>query len=216
MNNIAFIPMRMGSKGIPRKNLIPVHGRPLFFWALDAVLKSACFSEIVVSTESREIADEVMQQFGSQVQIDIRPADLATDFTPTDDVLLHYAERNPCDWLGLFQVTSPLLKAEHIQKAVSHFQNGHYDSLLSVCEFKRFLWSADGSPLNYDPLHRPRRQDFNGCLIENGAFYFMSHHGLLKNRCRLFGKIGTQTLPEGLAHELDSPEDLRLIQALLL
>lgn len=215
MNSIALIPMRLGSKGIPQKNIQLLNDQPLFFWVIDAVIKSSCFSKIVVSTEAPKIADEVLKKFKSSVEIDFRPPELAADTTPTDDVLVHYALRNPCDWLGLFQVTSPLLKPEHVQMAVSHFQTNNYDSLLSVCEFKRFLWSQEGVPLNYLPAQRPRRQDFSGCLIENGAFYFMKYTGLLQHRCRLFDKIGTHILPEELIHELDSPQDFRVLQALL-
>lgn len=215
MTSTAIIPMRLGSKGVPKKNLKPIAGRPLFHWTLASIIEAKVFNDIIVSTESSEIARAVEKEFGSAVKIHPRPEELALDTTSTEAVLLDESLKLQSDWLGLFQVTSPLITKQHIQAAAALFENSNYDSLLSVCEFKRFLWSQEGTALNYEPLNRPRRQDFKGCYIENGAFYFMHVPGLKAHSCRLFGSIGTFVLPEEFAHEIDSPQDFVLVEALL-
>lgn len=215
MLNTAIIPLRYGSKGIPQKNLRTINDQPLFFWTINAIIKSASFSQVVVSTESLDIASAVTSMFGPKVRIHIRPDALAQDNSSTEDVLLDETLHLTSEWLGLFQATSPLITKEQIQKATEYFTAMKYDSLLSVCEFKRFLWTPEGKPINYDPQKRPRRQEFTGCLIENGAFYFMKSEGLKKNKCRLFGNIGTFILPEEMLHEVDSPQDLLVVESLL-
>lgn len=215
MFNTAIVLLRYGSKGIPQKNLRLLNGKPLFFWTINAIIESASFSEILISTESHEIASAVTNIFGTKVRIHLRPGTLAQDSSSTEDVLLDETLHLKSDWLGLFQVTSPLITKEQIQKAAEYFTSMKYDSLLSVCEFKRFLWTQEGHPINYNPQKRPRRQEFVGCLIENGAFYFMKSEGLKKNKCRLFGNIGTYLLPEEMLHEVDSPQDLVVVESLL-
>ncbi len=215
MTSTAFVPMRLGSKGIPKKNIKLIAGRPLYHWTLSALIEAQVFNQIIVSTESSEIARAVEKDFGTAVKIHPRSEELALDTTSTEAVLLDKSLNLQSDWLGLFQVTSPFITKEHIQEAAALFQNSNYDSLLSVCEFKRFLWSHEGVALNYEPLNRPRRQDFKGCYIENGAFYFMHVSGLKAHGCRLFGTIGTFVLPEEFTHEIDSPQDFVLAESLL-
>ena len=88
----------------------------------------------------------------------------------------------------------------------------------STKRIKRFCWKTDGSsfqPINYDYLNRPRRQEFDGYLVENGAFYINSRKGLLADGCRLSGKVGTYEMPEETYFEIDEPSDWIVIEHLL-
>ena len=76
--------------------------------------------------------------------------------------------------------------------------------------------TATATPINYDPLHRPRRQDFPGTLMENGAFYITKLEILQRYRCRLGGKIGIYEMDESTAAEIDEPSDLERVERLLL
>jgi N-acylneuraminate cytidylyltransferase len=215
METVALVPLRGGSKSIPRKNIKPINGKPLCFWAIDAALESGCFSAVCVSTEDAEIARTVTELFGGRVEIVDRPAQLAQDATSTEDVMLHFAGIRAFDVLCLIQATSPLTKADDFRSAQSLFQNEGFDSLLTACEFKRFLWDESGRPLNYAPARRPRRQDFKGCLIENGAFYLTKRETLLAAKNRLGGRIGIHVMDPETAQEIDEPVDWIIIEELL-
>jgi N-acylneuraminate cytidylyltransferase len=122
----------------------------------------------------------------------------------------------PFDVLVTIQATSPLLTSHDLDRALAQFHEQPLDSMLSAVRTKRFFWNDDATPINYDPLHRPRRQDFRGTLMENGAFYITRHDILEQHQCRLGGKIGIYEMDESTAVEIDEPEDWVLVERLLL
>jgi N-acylneuraminate cytidylyltransferase len=120
--------------------------------------------------------------------------------------------------LVLIQATSPLLTAADLARGIEKFDSGDYDSLLSVVRQKRFVWEerdGDAAPMNYEVAARPRRQDFDGMLVENGAFYITSRASLLATGCRLSGRIGLVEMAEETYAELDEPADWPVIESLL-
>jgi CMP-N,N'-diacetyllegionaminic acid synthase len=127
----ALVPARGGSKGIPRKNLAPVAGRPLLAWTLDCAFASRRVTRTLVSTDSTEIA-ELARSLGAEV-LD-RPAELASDETPMLDVITHALAAVRCDVLVLLQPTSPLRRPEHVDAAVDLLLDSGADSVVSVVE----------------------------------------------------------------------------------
>ena len=115
-------------------------------------------------------------------------------------------------WAVVFRKRAVLRRA---RDTLARFERDRLDSLLSAVRTKRFFWQDDASPINYDPLHRPRRQDFAGTLMENGAFYITRRTILEQYRCRLGGRIGIHEMPERNALEIDEPEDWARVEALL-
>lgn len=212
---VALVPLRGGSKSIPKKNIKYIAGKPLCAWALEAAVQSKIFDRIIVSTDSNEIA-EVIRGLGLGVEVLMRPSELATDRASTESVMLHVAQCVNFETLVTIQATSPLLSAEDLIKARDIYINEELDSLLSGVKVKRFFWDMNGSPLNYNPLNRPMRQDFSGSIMENGAFYFTKRITLEKHGCRLGGKIGIYEMPEELAVEIDEPSDWDVVEKLLL
>jgi CMP-N,N'-diacetyllegionaminic acid synthase len=129
---VGLIPARGGSKGIPRKNLAPVAGKPLLAWTVGAALASRQLTRTVVSTDSEEIAG-VARSLGAEVIA--RPAELAADDTPMLDVVLHaLGELDPCEALVLLQPTSPLRRAKHVDEAVELLLESGADTVVSVVE----------------------------------------------------------------------------------
>jgi N-acylneuraminate cytidylyltransferase len=212
---VALVPLRGGSKSIPDKNIRPLCGKPLCAWTLSAALESGAFEEIYVSTDSEKIARTVRDTFGDRIRIIDRPAEFATDTASTESVLFDFMERVPFDWVCLIQATSPLTEARELADAARLLHSGKYDSLLSCVRTKRFFWSDDGKPQNYDPKQRPRRQDFAGTLMENGAFYLARREIVERERCRIGGRIGIVEMHEDSAHEIDEPADWAIIEELL-
>lgn len=214
-NISCLIPLRGGSKSIPGKNIKEIAGKPLCFWAISAAAKADLFDKIYISTDSVEIEETVKGFHIPNVEIVKRPEIYAQDHSTTEEVMLHLKSIKPFDVLFTIQVTSPLTRAEDIRGAYELFVEGTYDSLLTGVETKRFFWSWNGDSLNYDYKQRPRRQDFSGCLMENGAFYITKREILEKEQNRLGGKIGVYTLPDYMAIEIDEPDDWNSIERIL-
>jgi YrbI family 3-deoxy-D-manno-octulosonate 8-phosphate phosphatase len=210
----ALIPLRGGSKSIPRKNVKPLAGKPLFYWAIKAAYESDSFEQFWVSTDCEEIAAEVKLFFPS-IQILMRPSELAEDTSSTESVVEHFLEKVNSENVALIQVTSPLTTPADFQKAKQKFENDAFDSLLTGTTFTRFVWKTDGKPINYSPKSRPRRQEMLNQCQENGAFYLFSSEGFKKNGCRLFGKIGIHLMAEDTATEIDEPSDWEIVERLV-
>jgi N-acylneuraminate cytidylyltransferase len=122
------------------------------------------------------------------------------------------------DKFFLIQATSPMLKPEYIDEMYNALENSDADSIFSGVREKQFHWieTKNGvKPINYDYKNRPRRQDFNGILAENGACYINSVKNILKDKCRLSGKIIAYELPAYTSYEIDEPQDWIIIENLL-
>lgn len=212
---VALVPLRGGSKSIPEKNIRLIAGRPLCAWALEAACRSEVFHRVVVSTDSSRVAN-VVEGLHLPVTILPRPAALATDEASTESVMQHAAQALEFDLLATIQVTTPFVQANDFQRAYDLFTAGGYDSLLTAVRTNRFFWTDEGTPLNYSPDQRPRRQEFRGTLMENGAFYFTKRAILENTGSRLGGRIGIYEMAAESAMELDEPDDWAPVERTLL
>lgn len=219
MKTLVIIPARGGSKSIPKKNIKPLGGRPLIHWTVEAASQAQLVSDVVVATDDAEIAGTVEAAALPKVRVVGRSAATATDTASTESVLLEVIGNEPCDLAVLVQATSPFLTGEDLDAALARFHEGGFDTLLSVVRQKRFIWDEAGDglvrPANYDPLARPRRQEFSGYLVENGAFYIFRPQGLLESGSRLHGRIGCHEMAEESYFEIDEPSDWEIIERLL-
>ncbi len=218
MKKIAFIPVRGGSKSIPLKNIKLLNDKPLVYYVTYALQESHSVDEIIIATDSEEIESIVNDFQFSKVKVYKRNAENAADQSSTESVMLEYikeANLNASDIFILAQATSPFTQASDFDKALQLFENGDFDSLLTCARIKRFFWTEEGKPINYDYKNRPRRQDFSGDLIENGAFYINTISNILKDKNRLSGKIGIYEMSEYTQLELDEPADWQLAEALI-
>lgn len=212
---IAVIPARRGSKSIPGKNRLPIAGRPLVQWTIEAALAATAIDRVVVATDDPDVAT-IATRLGATVHA--RSEASATDDAPTEVVLREVAETTGGDEFVLLQATSPLTRAEDIDGAVALLRTGGYDSVASVVPQHRFLWRRDGetaAAVNYDPAHRPRRQEATPLLVENGAIYVYRAAVLTDHGSRLGGRIGLYEMPEATYFEVDEPEDWVIVERLL-
>lgn len=216
---IGFIPLRKGSKGIRNKNKKKMAGRPLFSWVLTEALLSD-LDQIIVYTDDQEIIDYISAEYHwtTKVNAVMRSAESATDTASTETAMLEYCESINFDFslFCLLQATSPLTTRHDINTCISKIYTEDCDSALTVVRTHRFIWNEDGSPANYDYLNRPRRQDFNGLLIENGAVYVAKADVVKQNRNRLGGKIAVVEMPEETLMEIDSMSDWGIVENLLI
>lgn len=214
----AFIPVRSGSKGIVGKNLLPVAGRPLIDWAVQAALGSRALRQTVISTDDDHLGDHVRRTW-PEALVFRRSPETATDTASTESAMQEYLEADPsADPVVLMQATSPLTTSADVDAVVGLLHQG-FDSAISVVRQLRFQWAhTDGEgaiPVGFDPLRRPRRQDHRGFLVENGALYATTREGFIATGCRVNGRVGLHEMPEETYFEFDSASDLIVIEHLL-
>lgn len=216
--NIAFIPVRCGSKSIPFKNIKEFCGKPLVYWNLAALQNSTNIYKIFVATDCEEIKC-VVNSFGfSKVEVYDRDLQNANDTASTESVMLEFIAKqkfNDQDLFFLVQATSPLTQTRDFNEALETLKNQKADSLLTCVKTKRFYWNEDGTPHNYDYKNRPRRQDFDGMLMENGAFYINTIANIKRDKNRLSGKIAVYEMKEFTAVEIDEEDDWIIAEKLM-
>lgn len=216
---VAFIPVRGGSKSIPLKNIKLFCGKPLVYWTILALQKAEKIDSIVVATDSDEIEKVVSSFEFSKVFIYRRLDENANDSATTESVMLEYLSKVSGvlkdNIFILVQATSPLTTSVDIDEALSIYEKDEYDSMLSCTRSYRFFWNANGTSKNYDYLNRPRRQDFDGDLMENGAFYISTVGAILHNKNRLSGRIGFYVMPEYTGYEIDELDDWVIMENLM-
>lgn len=219
--NIAFIPVRGGSKSIPLKNIKILNGKPLVYWTAKAANDAECIDKVVIATDSEEIKAVIKTFNFPKIEIFDRSPENASDSSSTESVMIEYLSKTKLeddDLFFLIQATSPMLKKCDIENMYKIFINSEYDSMFTGVIEKQFHWKfiSDGvSPVNYDYHNRPRRQNFEGLVAENGACYINSVKNVLQEKCRLSGKIGTYQMPAYTSYEIDEPEDWIIIEELM-
>ncbi|XP_008108539.1 N-acylneuraminate cytidylyltransferase isoform X2 [Anolis carolinensis] len=172
----ALILARGGSKGIPLKNIKLLAGVPLIGWVLRAALDSGVFQSVWVSTDHDEI-EKVAKQFGAQVHR--RSSEVSKDSSTSMDAIVEFLQYHDVDVIGNIQATSPCLHPTDLIRVAKMIQEDGFDSVFSVVRRHQFRWSEIKKgvcdvtvPQNLNPAKRPRRQDWDGELYENGSFYF--------------------------------------------
>lgn len=224
--NVAFIPVRGGSKSIPLKNIKLICGKPLVYWTVRAACGCKYIDKVYVATDSDKIR-ETVEGFKTGIGADIfkkavvidRSAESASDTASTEFAMLEFAGKYEFDNIVLVQATSPLLQFADLDRGFEEFGKPGTDSVMSFVRQKRFNWAytAEGNvdPTNYDVFHRPRRQEFDGYLVENGAFYITSKADLIKSQNRVSGSIRAVEMNEDTFFEIDEPSDWVIIEALM-
>lgn len=218
MSNIAFIPVRGGSKSIPLKNIKPLAGKPLVYWTAKAASDAKHIDKVIIATDSSEIERAVLSLNLPKVEVYRRNPENAQDTSSTESVMLEYIEAAKLSAdtnFFLIQATSPLLKSANIDEMYEKYISENADSAMSGVVTKHFFWSKDGQPINYDYRNRPRRQDYEGIIQENGACYINKVSNILRDKNRMSGKISVYEMPEYTAYEIDEPDDFVIIEKLL-
>lgn len=185
---LAIVPARGGSKRLPKKNKLPLGGRPLFGWTIDAAKKSHYVDEILLSTDDAEIM-ELSHNYNLKVSA-YRPPELAADRTPMVDVVIHCLEKQAPEYdvVVLLQPTSPFREAQHIDEALELWVSKNAFSIVSVCENDHPVEWINHLPPTYsmsDFMQKKavaRSQDYEKSYRLNGAIYIFDVEALLDVR----------------------------------
>jgi|TARA_B110001469_G_scaffold88284_1_gene83768 YrbI family 3-deoxy-D-manno-octulosonate 8-phosphate phosphatase len=216
--NIAFIPARCGSKSIKLKNIKLFCNKPLIYWTIKSLDESSMINEIVVATDCNEIKKTVEAFNFKKTRVYNRNKLNAGDSSSTESAILEFLHKekfNDNDKFLLVQATSPLTETKDFEEALIKMKSENSDSLLTCVRVKRFLWNDNNEPINYNFEKRPRRQDFNGSLIENGAFYINSVSNIISSNNRLSGKISIYEMEEYKYVEIDEENDWIIAESLM-
>ena len=141
---------------------------------------------------------------------------MSQDTSKSEEALLHFCENVDFDILVFVQCTSPLVDYRKINKGIEMIKNNNFDSVFSVTE-EHWLprWTPDLCPIDWNPSDRPRRQDKPQTFVENGSFYITTKKQLLNSGVRLGGSLGYVKIPLFESFQVDSDEDLELIERIV-
>lgn len=223
MNVLGLIPARGGSKGIRRKNIVPLGGKPLLAWTCEAARAARSLSRTILSTDDEEIA-ATGRACGVEVPF-LRPPELARDDTPSVDVALHALEwlANHEDWqaevLVLLQPTSPFRRAEHIDAAVTELERTGADTVVSVVEVPHnfhpwsvMKWNGEWLEDFLSPapgLDRFRRQNLPRVYARNGPAVVVTRVATILARRSFYGeRVAGYEMDRGTSVDIDDRDDL--------
>lgn len=222
MVKVAIIPARGGSKGIPKKNIIPFCGKPLIAWTIEQCIRAEHIDEVWVTSDCEEILD-IAVSFGASVIR--RPAEFSGDAATSESAWLHALEQlesmgKSIELVIAPQLTSPLREPEDLDQAIELFQQQQLDSLFSASPTEdMFIWERNNvgelTAVNYDPNSRRRRQDISPQFVENGSFYLFKPEILKGCNNRLGGVVGLSLMEFWKMFEIDTVDDIRMCKALM-
>lgn len=215
----AIIPARGGSKGIPRKNLIDICGKPLVVWSIEQALASSRIDRVIVSTDDDEIAAVAID---SGAEVIARPADISGDNASTESAIAHALEvaNGEPDLVVLLQPTSPVRTASDINMAIETLDDAidceGADSLFSSRYIEGYVWQGtrfnELMPVTYGCNGRlPRQSGKRIAVEENGSIYVFKTYVLKNYGSRLGGNITTYVMPASRSFQVDEYSDIALI-----
>ena len=223
MKALVIIPARSGSRGIPGKNIKLLGDKPLIQYSIDAAIKVFNKEDILVSTDSKEIK-VIAENCGLNVPF-LRPDELATDFTSSQDVILHAIDyTQQCgqnyDTVVLLQPTSPFRNAQHIEEAIKLYDK-RLEMVVSVKVsdhnpyYTLYEESDNGFLTQSKKAKFTRRQDCPNVYAYNGAIYVMSIDALKTKSIAEFDKVKKYEMSELHSIDLDTPLDWDLAEIVL-
>ena len=199
--NLAVIPAKGCSKGLPGKNLL------LLPHTIEIAKQAYCVDDIIVSTDDGRIG-AIAHEHGALIMW--RPEELCTDDTSSEEAILHVLDN--IDYVPgytiFLQCTAPLTLPIDIDNCFMRLIDGKGDMAFTVAPVKYNLWGDGGMPINHDPSCRLPRQKVKAQYLETGAVYIMKTEGFKKAKTRFFGKIVYSVIPRNRCLEIDDLEDL--------
>jgi N-acylneuraminate cytidylyltransferase/CMP-N,N'-diacetyllegionaminic acid synthase len=221
---LGIIPARAGSKGLPGKNIKMLVDKPLIAWTAEQALSSNYIDNIVVSTDSRDIA-EVAKNYGCEVPF-LRPSELATDKSNMMDVVLHAIDRlekddSFFDAVMLLQPTAPLRTAQDIDNAIRLFSEKEAEAVVSVCEVEHHPYWSNTLPLDgcmkdfLIPEARKNRQELPTFYRLNGSIYLARTDYFKLNRTFIGDNAYAYIMPPERSVDIDTELDFKLAELLI-
>ena len=219
MNIHSIILARGGSKSIKNKNLILLKKKPLLYWSINRSRLSKLINHTWVSSDSERILN-IAEKYGAKIIK--RPKIFAQDESTSESAWIHAIKHIKKDYnldlvVGI-QPTSPIRKSSDFDDGIKLFMKKKFDSMFSsnkIYDFNTWKYKNKELVSNYNYKKRKRRQDINNFYLENGSFYIFKTNTFLKEKNRLFGKIGQFEMKKEASFQLDDAVDLKIIRSLI-
>ncbi len=214
MNILAIIPARGGSKGILYKNIVDLDGKPLIYYVANELLKTPEVNRVVVSTDDAKIKGVVEDLFGDDVHVLHRPAEISDDITTSEAVIEHVIKsiKEKYKYTILAQCTSPLTKSKDFSNLIAAVKGN--DSAAFYIEADDLFFDAERDMKQIRSARMPRqKRTFKRKEVGNGWIFRTSE--FLECGCRLFGDIGLCKIGRYKGLEIDSVEDLKIIECVI-
>ncbi len=226
MGNIAVIPARSGSKGLPDKNIIDLAGRPLMYYTVKAALDSGCFEEVMVSTDSEKYAS-IARKFGANVPFfrsEKMSGDSASSWDTVQEVLLNYEViGKKFKYVALLQPTSPLRDSEDIKNVFKFLTETEANNVVTITETDhpvqwcfRLPRSGMMDEMAASPYNYMRRQELEKYYRENGAMYLVDARKIMKNGYNFYtDKCAGYIMPREKSIDIDTKLDLIIAKTII-
>ncbi len=222
---VALIPARGGSKGLPRKNILEMAGKPLIAWSIIQAKQSDIIDRVVVSTDDKEIT-EIADSFGAEIPF-VRPKELATDEAKGLDVILHalrwFKEHGQtADIITVLQPTSPLRLPADIDNSLDFFLEREADAVVSVCKTEHHPYWSNVLPEDKcmkdfirNDVDKKNREELPEYYRLNGAIFIAKADFMIQNESYYGDNTYAYVMPEDRSIDIDSHLDFRLAGLLM-
>ena len=211
-NVVALILCKGNSKGVKNKNMKIFSGKPLMYWTIKSLKESKIINKIYISSESKKILNYAKKQKITCIK---RPKSMSKPKSQSEEAILHALKimKSNFDYIVFPQVTSPIRPKNIFDKSLKFYFKQGFDSLFSAnIPPKIFFWKKNKKKITpqYNIDKRPMRQDIKDIFLENGSFYIFEKRGFIKNRNRLFGKIGAYLIDKKFSYDIDEEVDFKI------
>lgn len=208
----ALVPMKGHSERVPNKNVREFNGRPLFHWIINTLEATDVVDDIVVNTDSTEIAEGATEYF--DVTVIDRPGHLRGDEVPMNDIILHDVAQVEHEQFLQTHCTNPLLRPETITGAIETFHEAACDSLFSVTRLQTRLWDEDCEPVNHERDRLLPTQELAPLYEENSNVYLFTQESVEDRENRIGSNPQMYEMPAEEAVDIDYPIDFRTAEFL--
>ena len=220
MNNLCIIPARIGSKRIPKKNIKSFFGKPIIAYSIEAAIKSNVFNEVMVSTDSNEIA-VIAKKYGAEIPFfrsEKNSDDFATTYDVIEEVLIYYMNKGiKFDNVCCIYPCAPFVTSKKINLSFNKLNKDKLDTVFPIIEYsfpiQRAVKIINDRVYFFDPKNlNTRSQDLENSFHDAGQFYWMKTERLLNNKKIISDNCGFILISETEGQDIDKESDWKLAE----
>lgn len=213
MRVAGFVPSKLNSERLPRKNVLPLNGIPLVNYVLRTLNNVKSVDDTIVFASEPSIVEYIEDNL-NYTYLE-RPAYLDTNEAKVQDFIGEFLKREKAEIIVLFHITSPFITPETVSECIENVMSGKHDSSFTALEAKRFAWYK-GEPLNYSlDKPTPRTQDLEPVLFEQSGLYVFRREVFEESGRRIASNPFMKIVSEFEGHDIDTPEDFQLAELMI-
>lgn len=213
MRVVGFIPSKLNSRRLPRKNVLPLGGVPLVNYCLRTLNAVDLIEEAIIFASEPSIKEYIEK--GLRYSFMERPKELDGDRAAVQDFISEFLKREKAGVIVLQHITSPFIKAETVRECLDKVLSGAFDSAFAALSLRKFAWFK-GRPLNYShDSFTPRTQDLQPVLLEQGGLYVFRREIFEESGQRIGKRPYIKLINEFEGHDIDTADDFKLAEYII-